>query len=57
MIRILKYGEVENRDIFARMAPEMKVEDIVSDIIANVRTRGDAALYEYTEKFDHATLC
>ena len=56
MIRIFKYGEVENKDIFARMAPEMNVADIVSDIIANVRTRGDAALYEYTEKFDRAKL-
>jgi len=56
MIRIFKYGEVENKDIFARMAPEMNVADIVSDIIANVRTRGDAALYEYTEKFDRVTL-
>ena len=56
MIRIFKYGEVENKDIFARMAPEMNVADTVSDIIANVRTRGDAALYEYTEKFDRAKL-
>ncbi|MBQ9773911.1 MAG: histidinol dehydrogenase [Clostridia bacterium] len=56
MIQILKYGDVANKDIFARMAPEMKVEDVVADIIANVRTRGDAALYEYCEKFDRATL-
>ncbi|MBQ8309886.1 MAG: histidinol dehydrogenase [Clostridia bacterium] len=56
MIRIIKYGEVENKDIFARMAPEMKVENVVADIIRNVRTRGDAALYEYTERFDRAKL-
>lgn len=56
MIQILKYGAVANKDIFARMAPEMKVEDVVADIIYNVRKRGDAALYEYCEKFDHATL-
>ena len=56
MIRIYKYGEVANRDIFARMAPEMKVEDTVAEIIANVRANGDAALYDYCEKFDRVRL-
>ena len=37
MIKILKYGEVENSKIFARAVPEVNVEDIVSDIIKNVR--------------------
>ena len=40
MIRIFKYGEVANKDIFSRMAPEMKVEDTVAEIIANVRANG-----------------
>lgn len=56
MIKILKYGEVENKDIFARVTPKMNVEGIVSDIIANVRENGDKALYEYTERFDGASL-
>ena len=56
MIQILKYGEVSNSEIFARVIPTMQVSDIVADIIANVRARGDAALYEYCEKFDHAKL-
>ncbi|MEE0968902.1 MAG: histidinol dehydrogenase [Clostridia bacterium] len=56
MIKILKYGEVENKDIFARVMPEMNVEKIVSDIIADVRERGDKALLEYTERFDGASL-
>ncbi len=56
MIKILKYGEVENKDIFARVMPTFNVEGIVSDIIANVRERGDAALLEYTERFDGAVL-
>ena len=46
MIQILKYGEVSNSEIFARVIPTMQVSDIVADIIANVRARGDAALYE-----------
>ena len=56
MIRIFKYGEVANSEIFARVEPKMNVEDVVSDIIRNVRARGDEALYEYCEKFDGAKL-
>ncbi len=56
MIKILKYGEVANRDIFARAEMKLDVESIVADIIYNVRKNGDAALYEYTEKFDKAKL-
>lgn len=56
MIQILKYGEVSNSEIFARVIPTMQVSDIVSEIISNVRARGDAALYEYCEKFDRAKL-
>ena len=56
MIKIMKYGEVENGEIFARTVPTVNVEDIVADIIGNVRERGDAALYEYCEKFDKAKL-
>ncbi len=56
MIKILKYGEVANDEIFARAMPEVKVEDIVADIIKNVRENGDKALFDYTEKFDKANL-
>ena len=56
MIKIMKYGEVANGDIFARAVPTVNVEDVVADIIKNVRERGDAALYEYCEKFDRAKL-
>ena len=56
MIRILKYGEVANADIFARAVPAINVEAIVADIIAAVRAEGDAALYRYCEKFDGARL-
>ena len=56
MIKIYKYGEVSNSEIFARENIDAGVEGIVTDIINNVRQRGDAALYEYSEKFDKATL-
>ena len=56
MIRILKYGEVANEDIFARAVPSVNVEAIVTDIIQDVRQNGDEALYRYCEKFDGAKL-
>ena len=56
MIKIFKYGEVENSDIFSRVTPKMNVCEIVSEIISNVRKYGDKALYEYCEKFDKAKL-
>ena len=56
MIKIFKYGEVPNEEIFARVVPTMNVEEIVADIIATVRKDGDKALYFYSEKFDKAKL-
>ncbi|MBP9989055.1 MAG: histidinol dehydrogenase [Ruminococcus sp.] len=56
MIKILKYGEVANKDIFARTEAKIDVEKIVADIIENVKSNGDKALLEYTEKFDKAKL-
>lgn len=56
MIKILKFGEVPNSEIFARSTPSVNVEEIVSEIIENVQKNGDKALYEYCEKFDGATL-
>ena len=56
MIQILKYGEVKNEEIFARAVPAVNVEEIVADIIENVKQNGDKALIEYAEKFDKATL-
>ena len=56
MIQIMKYSEVPASEVFARTEPSFNVEAIVAEIIANVRQKGDAALYEYCEKFDRATL-
>ena len=56
MIKIYKYGEVENNEIFSRMADTVDVSDIVTDIIENVKANGDKALFEYCKKFDKATL-
>ena len=56
MIRIMKYGSVANADIFARVVPEVDVQKIVSDIISDVRARGDEALFDYCERFDKVKL-
>ena len=56
MIRILNYGEVPNSEIFSRSMPTVNVTDTVAEILRNVRERGDAALREYTAKFDHAEI-
>ena len=47
MIKIMKYGQVPNSEIFARVSPSVNVEEIVADILANVRARGDSAVEEY----------
>ncbi len=57
MIRI--FEDIKNIDkttLFNRSLSASGVESIVSDIISNVRTRGDEALFEYTERFDRAKL-
>ncbi len=56
MIRIMKTGEIAREEIFARKTPTAHVEETVAEILRNVRARGDAALREYTEKFDGAKL-
>ena len=56
MIHILSCREVARSEIFARSAPKTDVAGTVSEIIRNVRERGDAALFEYCEKFDGAQL-
>ena len=52
----MNYGEVSNDEIFARDNIASNVEGVVSAIIADVRARGDDALFEYTARFDKAAL-
>ena len=56
MIKMMKYGEVPSSEIFARGTAETDVSDIVADIIAEVRQKGDAALLAYAKQFDKADL-
>ncbi|MBQ2285507.1 MAG: histidinol dehydrogenase [Clostridia bacterium] len=56
MIKIMKYGEVPNSEIFARVNMKTNIEDIVADIIKNVTERKDEAVKEYCERFDGVEL-
>lgn len=56
MIKIMKYKEVSANEIFAREDSSFDVSNIVSDIIENVKKKGDAALFGYCKKFDNAEL-
>ena len=56
MIKIMKYGEVPNSEIFARVNIKTNIEDIVADIIKNVTERKDEAVKEYCERFDGVEL-
>ena len=56
MIQIMNYGQVPNGEIFSRATPVVDVSAVVKDIIADVRARGDAAVLDYTERFDGPVL-
>ena len=56
MIKIYNYGEVPNSEIFARENISANVEDIVAEIIADVRKNGDEALFAYSKKFDASDI-
>ncbi len=56
MIKIMKYGDVPNSEIYRRDNISRGVEGVVSEIIATVIKNGDKALFDYAEKFDKAKL-
>ena len=56
MIPIYSMKETDRATIFARGETGADVSGTVSAIIADVRARGDAALREYTARFDRADL-
>ena len=56
MIRIFKLDEMNRDEVFAREENKTDVSGAVRDIIADVRERGDAALYDYAQRFDHVSI-
>jgi histidinol dehydrogenase len=56
MIRIIDYKNIDRREILDRKENVFNVADTVSEIIRTVREQGDAALFDYCEKFDRVKL-
>ena len=56
MIKIMKFSETKESEIFARKEAEFDASDIVADILYDVRKNGDKAVLAYTAKFDKAVL-
>lgn len=52
MIKIYELKEVSQKDILLRNMTMPDVSKTVSEIISAVRSNGDSALFEYSEKFD-----
>ncbi len=56
MIKIYDINKIPLSEILKRENTASGVEDIVADIIADVKENGDSALFKYAEKFDKASL-
>ena len=56
MIKIFKDGINTREEIFSVVSPKVDVEKIVAEVIENVKSNGDKALFEYALKFDKASL-
>ncbi len=55
-MRIVNYKDIDRSEILERKENVFCVADTVSEIIATVRAKGDAALFEYAKKFDRVEL-
>ncbi len=56
MIRIFPDGVLSDSELLRRNEPKVDVAGVVSAILADVEKRGDAAVLEYTRRFDGAEL-
>lgn len=56
MIKQYTYKEITIEEIFARTEEKNDIAHVVSQIIAEVRQKGDEALREYSQRFDGAAL-
>lgn len=61
-MKIIQLNETSKKNILENLlkrSPNQygKYERVVMDIIQDVKTRKDAALFEYTKKFDQAEIC
>ena len=56
MMKIYDYNEVPLSELLIRSVEKSGVTDAVREILADVEARGDAALFEYSRRFDGAEL-
>jgi Na+-translocating ferredoxin:NAD+ oxidoreductase RnfC subunit len=56
MIKIYKSTEIAREDIVSREMAASSVEEVVADIIYDVRKNGDEALLGYAKKFDKSDM-
>ncbi len=56
MIKIYDSKKIALSEILKRENTASGVEDIVADIIAEVKEKGDSALFKFAERFDKVTL-
>lgn len=56
MIRITDYKDIDRSEILDRKENVFNVADTVTEIINNVKAKGDAALFDYCERFDRVKL-
>ena len=56
MIKIINYKDIDPSEILDRKENVFNVADTVTEIIKTVRANGDAALLEYSKKFDKVEL-
>lgn len=57
MIRIYNLADIDEKDILIRTQSRPGVDDIVKNIIDDVKKNGDEALKKYAKKFDNAEIC
>ncbi len=56
MIKQYTYNEINIDEIFPRTQEKNQIADVVAEIIAAVRQKGDGALREFSQRFDGAAL-
>ena len=56
ILRASDAGELKRRVMNRSQLQNEEVSRIVKEIVARVRQEGDAALFDYTAKFDHVTV-
>src|SRR5690625_4680138 len=55
-MKIITYEQFQTNEQFDDIERNKQIDEVVLDIISNVRKSGDRALFNYAEKFDDVAL-